>query len=54
MPRCAAAFVIAAYVNVRRIPQELRALPAELFTKSSNLDNYPTFCEFIINKGMTL
>jgi hypothetical protein len=54
MLRCTVSFVIAAYVNVRRIPQDLRALPAELFTKSSNLDNYPTFCEFIISEGLTL
>jgi len=31
MLRCAASFVIAAYDQVRLIPQDLRALPAELF-----------------------
>jgi hypothetical protein len=31
MLRCAAFFVIAACVNVRLIPQDLRALPAALF-----------------------
>jgi len=35
MLRCATSFVIAAYVRVRLIPQNLRALPAELFTKPS-------------------
>jgi hypothetical protein len=35
MLRCAASFVIAAYVKVRLIPQALRALPAELFTQPS-------------------
>jgi hypothetical protein len=35
MLRCAASFVTAAYVNVRLIPHDLRALPAELFTKPS-------------------
>jgi hypothetical protein len=33
MLRCAASFVIAAYAEVRLIPHDLRALPAELFTK---------------------
>jgi hypothetical protein len=36
MLRCAASFVIAAYAEVRLNPQDLRALPAELFTSSSN------------------
>ncbi len=35
MLRCAASFVIAAYEKVRLIPQDLRALPAALFTKPS-------------------
>jgi hypothetical protein len=47
MLRCAASFVIAAYVNVRLIPQDLRALPAELFTKPSVLANFSTFFEFV-------
>jgi len=33
MLRCAASFVTAAYTWVRLIPQDLRALPLELFTK---------------------
>ena len=33
MLRCASSLVIAAYIDVRLIPQELRALPLELFTK---------------------
>jgi hypothetical protein len=33
MLRCAASFVIAAYVKVRLIPRDLCALPAELFTQ---------------------
>jgi hypothetical protein len=47
MPRCAASFVVAAYDKVRLTPHDLRALPAELFTKPSNLDSYLTFYEFI-------
>jgi hypothetical protein len=30
---CASSLVIAAYVYIRLIPRDLRALPAELFTK---------------------
>jgi queuine tRNA-ribosyltransferase len=37
MLRCAASFVIAAYVTIRLIPHDLRASPAELFTKPSKL-----------------
>jgi hypothetical protein len=37
MLRCAASFVVAAYALVRLTPQDLRALPAELFTKPSLL-----------------
>jgi len=33
MLRCAASFVIATYAEVRLIPQDLRALPLDLFTK---------------------
>jgi hypothetical protein len=46
MLRCAASFVIAAYAEVRLIPQDLRALPAELFTKPSEFAIFPTFYEF--------
>jgi hypothetical protein len=35
--RCAASFVIAEYVKVRLIPQDLHALPAELFAKPSQI-----------------
>jgi hypothetical protein len=43
MLRCAASFVIAAYAEVRLIPQDLRALPAELFTKPSHFQGFATF-----------
>ena len=35
MLRCATSFVIEAYDKVRLTPQDLRALPLELFTSSS-------------------
>jgi len=38
----------AAYVQGRLIPQAWRALPAELFTKPSNMTNFSTFYEGII------
>jgi len=47
MLRCAASFVIAAYAKVRLIPQDLHALPAELFTKPSEFAIYSTFYAFI-------
>jgi hypothetical protein len=47
MLRCAASFVIAAYAEVRLILQDLRALPAELFTKPSKLVIFSTFYELI-------
>jgi len=47
MLRCAASFVIAAYAKVRLIPQDLRALPAELFTKPSEFVNFSTFYEIV-------
>jgi hypothetical protein len=43
MLRCAASFVIAVYAWVRLIPQDLRALPAELFMKPSSLACFFTF-----------
>jgi hypothetical protein len=46
MLRCASSFVVAAYAQVRLTSLYSRALPAELFTKPSNLNNYTTFCEF--------
>jgi hypothetical protein len=50
MLRCAASFVTAAYAKVRLIPQDLRALPAALFTKPSILARFSTFYEFIKSK----
>jgi hypothetical protein len=35
MLRCAASFIVEAYAQVRLTPQDLRALPAELFTQPS-------------------
>jgi len=49
MLRCAASFVTAAYANVRLIPQDLRALPADLFTKPSIMAKFSTFYGFIKN-----
>jgi hypothetical protein len=46
LPRCASSFVIAAYVYVRLIPQDSRALHLELFTVPSTL---PTSYEVIEN-----
>jgi hypothetical protein len=54
MLRCAASFVIATYVHIRLIPQDLRALPAELFTQPSFLAYFSTFCELIIAGGQRL
>jgi hypothetical protein len=49
MLRCAASFVIVVYSKVHRIPQDLRALPAELFTKSASVQGfYETFIEQIL------
>jgi hypothetical protein len=53
MLRCAAPLVIAAYVQVRLIPQDLRALPAELFTKPLFSAHFSTFCELIFI-GLTI
>ncbi len=43
--------LFAAYTEVRLIPQDLRALPAELFTKPSEFAIFLTFYEFIIFTG---
>jgi len=51
MLRCASSFVIAAYAKVRLIPQDLRALPAELFTKPSKIKAFATFYEPVILQG---
>jgi len=53
MLRCAAPLVIAAYVQVHLIPQDLRALPAELFTQPLFSVHFSTFCEFIFI-GLTI
>jgi len=45
MLRCAASFVIAEYTEVRLTPQDLRALPAELFSKPSEFAIFSTFYE---------
>ena len=47
MLRYASSFAIAAYVYVRLTLQDSRALPAELFTKPSNLANFSTFYESV-------
>ena len=39
MLRCAASLITAAYTKVGLIPRDLRALPLELFTKSSENSN---------------
>jgi hypothetical protein len=43
MLRCAALFVIAAYVHIRLIPHDLRASPAELFAQPSSLAHFRLF-----------
>jgi hypothetical protein len=43
MLRYASSIVIAAYNQVRLIPQDLRALPAELFTKPSPFQEFRDF-----------
>jgi hypothetical protein len=48
MLRCAASFVVAVYVKVRLTPQDLRALPAELFTQPVFSAHFSTFYEFVI------
>jgi hypothetical protein len=40
MLRCASSFVVAAYDQVRLTPQDSRALPAELFTKPSKIQQF--------------
>jgi hypothetical protein len=46
MLRCAASIVIAAYAKVRLVPQNLRALPAELFTQPSHSAHFLNFYGF--------
>jgi hypothetical protein len=41
MLRCAASFVVAAYVKVRLTPQALRALPAETFYEAADFEKSP-------------
>jgi hypothetical protein len=47
--RCASSFVIAAHAEARRIPRDLRALPAELFAKPSEFSVFSTFYEVVNN-----
>jgi hypothetical protein len=47
MLRCAASFVTAAYVYIRLVPQDLRSLPAELFTMPSQIKHFSTIYEFV-------
>ncbi len=47
MLRYAASFVIAAYAKVLLFPQDLRALPAELFTKPPEFVIFMTFYETV-------
>jgi hypothetical protein len=47
MLRCAVSCVIAAYDKVRLIPQDLRALPQELFTKPPHIDDFTDFEESV-------
>jgi hypothetical protein len=54
MLRCAASFIVAAYVKVRLTPQDLRALPAELFTKPSDLDGFGIFYVSINDREFVL
>jgi hypothetical protein len=46
MQRCAAFSIIAAYVQVRLTPQDLCALPAELFTQPSLSAHFLAFYWF--------
>jgi hypothetical protein len=43
MLRCASSFLAATYGQVRLAPQDSRALPAELFSKSSFLEHFSIF-----------
>jgi hypothetical protein len=60
MLRCASSFPrlrggrLAAYGKVRRIPHDLRALPAELFTEPSNLACFSTKDRFGFGPRMGL
>jgi len=47
MLRCSAPFFTAAYAKVRRMTQDLRALPADLFAKPSIMTKFSTFYGFI-------
>ncbi|MBA4397473.1 MAG: hypothetical protein C0394_08840 [Syntrophus sp. (in: bacteria)] len=47
MLRCATSIVIAAYVHVRLIPQDLRALPAAFLQSRPETGVFMTFYEFV-------
>jgi hypothetical protein len=47
MLRCASSFVIAAYTTVRLIPQDSRALPADILQNRPNFDALLINCESI-------
>jgi hypothetical protein len=51
MLRCAASFVTAAYVHIRLVSQDLRALPAELLTKPFQRRHFSTIYEFFNHDG---
>src|SRR4030043_951574 len=51
MLRCASPFVIAAYVTVRLIPQDSRALPADFLRSRPKFKTFATFYESIFLFG---
>ena len=52
MLRCASSFVIAAYTKVRLIPQDLRALPADILRSRPIFATFKIFYEFIILEAL--
>jgi hypothetical protein len=48
MLRCASSLVIAVYAEVRRIPQDSRALPAAFLRSRPVFSTFMTFYEVII------
>ena len=47
MLRCASYLVTATYVQVRLIPQDSRASPADLFTMPSQMEHFLTFYDVV-------
>jgi hypothetical protein len=47
MLRCASSFVIAAYPTVRLIPQDSRALPADILRSRPIFSTFKTFYGFV-------